>query len=161
VANDTDAGWPLEKMAEFERTIGSLYAAFADGLPEHREFWEALSAEEEQHASWIEGFSDLGEAGVAKISAFTLSMREIDEGIDFVKKELGKAMQQSFGNDRALDVALLVERSILERKYYSVVRDPTDAVAKLLASLEDGTREHLLRLEAAREGRRPSASDAR
>jgi len=68
-------------------------------------------------------------------------------------------MQGPFGNDRALDVALLVERSILERKYYDVVRDPTDAVARLLASLRDGTREHLLRLEAARKGRPPPASD--
>jgi len=79
MVDDTDAGWPLEKMAGFERTIGSLYAAFADMLPGHREFWEAISAEEEQHADWIEGFSDLDEAGAASISAFKFSMREIDE----------------------------------------------------------------------------------
>jgi len=160
MVDDTDPSWPLEKMAEFERTIGSLYAAFADMLPEHRDFWEAISAEEEQHAVWIEGFSDLYEAGMASISAFKFSMHEIEEGIDFVKKELGKAMQGRFGNDRALDVALLVEQSVLEREYYQVVRDPTEAVARLLASLKDGTREHLLRLEAAREGRPPPASDA-
>jgi len=158
--DDTAPDWPLERMAEFERTIGSLYAAFADMLPGHREFWEAISAEEEQHADWIEGFSDLDEAGMASVSAFKFSMREIEEGIDFVKKELGKAMQGNFGNDRALDIALLIERSILERQYYKIVREPTDAVAVLLASLRDGTREHLLRLEAARKSISPPTSDA-
>jgi hypothetical protein len=149
---EADHDWPLGKMAEFERAIGSLYAAFAEKLPEDEVFWKGLSAEEEEHARWIESFPDMEEAGAASIRAFRFSMSEIEEGLAFIRAELGKATQREIDVDGAVEVALLVERSILERQYYKVVGDPGPHVRKLLESLADGAREHLLRLEAKRRG---------
>ena len=147
---DADPAWTLDRMTEFERAIGALYAAYAQEIPEHSGFWKKLAAEEEEHASWLESFPDFEEAGLASIQSLRFSMREIEEGLDFVQAESVKAVDGTLTHDRALEIALLIERSILERQFYKVVGDPSEAARKLLESLAEGAREHLLRIEAER-----------
>jgi len=154
MAGDINRDWRLERMAEFERVIGALYKIFAEKLPRHEEFWKKLSAEEEEHAQWLESFTDLEEAGTASIRTLEFSMREVEEGLDFVKKEFESAKRRDFDAGRAVDIALLVERSILERKFYKIVGSPSDGVRALLESLDRGAREHLARIEGFAKRRR-------
>lgn len=43
----------LNRLAENEEAVGTLYREFAERLPDYDSFWSGLACEEEEHACWI------------------------------------------------------------------------------------------------------------
>ncbi len=107
---------------------------------------EAVAAQEDEHAEWLESFPDLVKGGSAKASLLRPSTREIDEGIRFVNGEATKAIERSATAAWAREAARLIETSTVEKSYARLVVATTGSLHELLQRLVDATRAHIARL---------------
>jgi hypothetical protein len=133
----------FELAAHFERAISALYATFAEEFPEHKDFWERLAADEEQHALWLESFPDLLEATDARPSGLLPSRREMNEGLDFVEHEALHAASNDIDHSWALKTAGFLEISYSERDFPGFLIGGSDAVRDLLHKILTDEREHI------------------
>lgn len=128
---------------ENELKISQLYDMYAQALPEHKDFWEQISEEEIGHANAIsEAFNSLGNREeYFQENNFTRGI--IKYVSDFVEEQILIAQKKTFTHLEAINIALRVEQSMLEKKCFEIFI-PTDTFLKnVLQRLNHDTERHV------------------
>jgi rubrerythrin len=141
-------------MAAHESAVAELYRAYGSRLPEHKELFEGLAAEEVGHARQIARFADKVRAGSVHVDAGRFSSESILASLDHIRGRMEEAEETELSFAGALSVAIDLEDALIERRYFEIFEDDTPELKELLRSLEAETEEHRQRLGKARERER-------
>lgn len=137
----------IMKCISIEASCAEVYRAYAELFPEEREFWEALSREEENHARlYIAGefFRFIGDsAGKLSLPPSVFIDRTL-EYIDNIKKRL--QLKSPLSPGEALEMALKVEESLAE-SYLFEIPEGGDAALMTFKKLLVDTRTHIDRIK--------------
>ena len=134
----------LNKLAEVEESVGRLYEAYAALFPDYRQFWSGLVDEEKQHAVWVRELCSLVEKGTAKFNENRFNIFAIQTYINYLKEELDKASGRKLVN--ALSIALYVEESMMEKKYFEIINGDSEELKQTLRKLTGATQIHIARV---------------
>lgn len=132
----------IKLFEENELNISLLYGLYSQNIPGHAAFWEKISQEEIMHAKAIAGaFEETGNREeYFKENNFSRGI--IKYISDFVTEKTIEAANNCPAHTRALENALRVEQSMLEKKCFDIFI-PTDASLKhVLQRLNKDTERH-------------------
>ena len=134
----------LDLFEQNELNISRLYRLYSQRLGEKKDFWEQISREEIQHALDIRN-SYKGKEDIFKESSF--SRGTIKYVSDFVLESVEKAQKGEFTHAEALESALRIEQSFLEKKCFDIFIPNNKKVQEVLKKLNKETEEHIKRLQ--------------
>lgn len=136
----------LSKMSELEESIGRLYEAYAEVFTDYRQFWLSLANEEKQHAEWVNNFHTVIENGKVTFGENRFNSIAIQKFLDYLKEEMGKASRRERTLINALSIALYIEESLLESKYFEVISGDSRELKDTLSNLANATQRHITRV---------------
>jgi hypothetical protein len=127
---------------ENELNISKLYALYALNIPQKKDFWERLSEEEVAHAASISGNYESGgkEGGIIENKFSRGVIRYV---MDFVVEQIEKARNEKISHQEALLTALRIERSMLEKKCFSIFAPASETLKNVLRKMNDETEQHV------------------
>lgn len=134
----------LNLFEENELNISRLYKLYAKANPQHKQFWQKLASEEIQHALEIRE-SYQGQEEIFEENNF--SRGTIKYVSDFVRDNIEKAQKEKVGHLEALEIALRIEQSFLEKKCFEIFIPSEQKVKEVLKKLNKETEEHVERLK--------------
>ena len=139
----------IEGLVRIEETLCKIYRLFAERFPADRELWSRMAQEEMTHAKWVRDLSRHLEDG----SVFLGKDRVAEEGIQvflaYAEDRFKEAQAERLPFRHALDMALDLESSLLERKLYQVFKTDSEAMEQTLKDMELKIHEHAERIGKA------------
>ncbi|MDP1884272.1 MAG: hypothetical protein Q8L10_02790 [Candidatus Moranbacteria bacterium] len=129
-------------LEENELNISALYSLYARKIPHKSAFWEQLSNEEISHAS------SLGNDSARVDPARSIVENKFSRGViqyvmDFVLEEIRRAEKENVTHFDALQTALRIERSILEKKCFDMFMPADTTIQELFQKMNDETEQHI------------------
>ncbi|MFC2022573.1 hypothetical protein ACFLTL_00205 [Chloroflexota bacterium] len=136
----------LDMLAANEVSIGQLYNEYANMFPEYSDFWDKLAKEEYNHARWLTEVSRKAVEGSLHIDERRFTKEAVESYRKYLQGECEKARREGISLLQALSIALNIEESLIESKYFEVLEaDPTE-LRRILSDLEIATKEHMRRV---------------
>ncbi len=105
---------------ENEKAISKLYHEFSKCFVEDRDFWAQLSKEEQEHAIWIKKLLEYVKKGDVKRGTTTLKTQAVETVTRYIDSICEKCMRGEISKVNAYTIALDLENSLLEKKFFSV-----------------------------------------
>lgn len=139
--------YTLHLLREHEKAIGRLYAAYARRFPRDREFWLGLSQEERQHAQWVESLQARVEEDPSSLVADRFPTAAIELSLAYVNRLIENADDFHLTRTNALSIALDLERSLLEHRYFEVFTSDNPQIRQTLQLLRQCTQTHLQKVQ--------------
>jgi rubrerythrin len=153
-------GGTSDLLVLHEEAIEKLYRLYADRFEGDREFWLALAAEEASHVAWLRALAQSPPPGV-RMAEDRLRVQAIRTSLEYIEREISKAVSPAATRLGALSVAQDVESSMIERKYFEVLdADPVER-QRLLRQVAADTQAHLVRVRERLLAVRGGASGAK
>lgn len=131
-----------EQLQKYELGLSHLYRYYAGLFPEHQEFWENLSIEENTHAFMLNNFRKLIEKGEYKLSPRRFSLSSIENNLQRLSSLQNHAMKSGISLKEALESAMEIESGIIEHKIFDPFDDDPPEVKRILNALTEDTRRH-------------------
>ena len=133
----------IQQMATQEKLLSRLYALFSQQFPEHAEFWEKLSKEEEAHSKLIEKLWEAEKKGLVffdegRVRTYTLNLI-----IGRLEELVEKAEKRVFDLPSAVAIAVDYESGLIEKKIFTHFDSLNDKVKGSLKRLQDETLKHV------------------
>lgn len=148
----------IEQLAYHEELVSELYKAYARKFPDYRQFWSELADDEIKHAGWIRALRSKTEKGTRITGNDRFRMVPIPLSLRYVGNQLAHAQKEEMALIKALSIALDIEKSMVEKKFFEVLEGDSSELRDVLAALADQTRKHFEELQKAwAEERRPPA----
>ena len=138
---------PLANFARNEGRIGKLYRTYARLFPEQKTLWRGLADAEKVHAALLRG---LQHRFASERQLFVVSFagqQILDYVSNFIGKQLELAEAESLSAQEALQTALSLEQSMLERKSFEIFATKNEEVELVLKRLNRETDGHARLLE--------------
>jgi rubrerythrin len=135
----------LEALATNEETLSVLYNKYSLQFVAYRKFWSNLSAKEISHANIIRGFYAKIRDGQAYFEHDRFNLKAINYFTNYLNDAIRQSEQKDMLN--ALSIALDIERSLIERKFFTVLKADSKLLKSLLKRLADDTKQHRLLIE--------------
>lgn len=129
-------------MIQYEQCFARLYAKYAK-LYRNSQFWQKLSAEEEDHAIWLKTLAS--SPAVLSVSKSFLSATSLEMLIETVEKEIEIAGSSTV--DSALKLALKYEHSFAEHHFFEVFTFDSYQVREVMEKLAAQTTNHIDRIK--------------
>ncbi len=133
----------IEAMAKNEEAISRLYQAYADRLPAQKAFWSSLAADETSHANWIRGLQAKMKEGSLTVNRDRFKVQPVRGFSAYLERELTTAQEPGMSPINALSVALYVEESMIEQRFFEVLVADAPELKRVLADLATATKSHL------------------
>jgi len=137
----------LEMLAQNEEKIGQLYKIFASNHKEYKEIWEELCSDEKEHAAWIRKFIPQVKSGQVTLESRRFSIEAIASYQSYLDDEIKKAKKKEQPLMTALTITLYIEKSLMEHRFYDIVKGDPVELHRLLTQLEEATISHLARVQ--------------
>lgn len=134
----------LDAFEENELNISRLYEIYSKKIPRKQAFWEKISKEEIRHAEEIRKIDKETEASFKESKFHRGIIRNI---FDFVEKSLQEAEKEDISHLEALNVALRIEQSFLEKKSFEIFAPNQKTVKEVLQKLNLETEGHIKKLQ--------------
>jgi Mg2+/Co2+ transporter CorB len=134
----------LEAFEQNELKISRLYKIYSEKIPHKRSFWEKISKEEIQHAEEIRGINKKEEASFEENKFHRGIIRNI---FDFIEVSIREVEKKKLSHVEALNVALRIEQSFLEKKSFEIFAPNQKTVKEVLQKLNLETEEHIKKLQ--------------
>lgn len=134
----------LEIFEKNELNISELYKIYSEKIPEKKDFWEKISKEEVRHAEEIRKINKKTEVSFEENKFHQSIVQNI---FDFVQKSLQEAMEKDMSHVEALNVALRVEQSFMEKKSFEIFSPNQKTVKEVLQKLNLETEGHIKKLQ--------------
>jgi len=144
-------------LAAHEAAIADLYRAYAEKLPDRREFFDRLAADEVTHARQITGFAQGVKTGSVSINPGRFSEQTIFASLDHVRKQVEQARKTNVSLVDALSISADIENAMIERRFFDVLEGDSGELRQLLTGLAAATAAHRARLLQALEKERQAA----
>lgn len=109
-----------KKLIECELAISKLYSACAEHFPELSDFWNNLVLEEIKHANTIEELLGQIDGRTLKLNKNRFNIRPLEISIEHVKNVIGRLEVGELDLIGVLSLALEIEQSVIESKYYEI-----------------------------------------
>jgi rubrerythrin len=148
----------IEAMAKNEEAISHLYQAYADRFPTQKSFWSPLAAEETSHAGWLRSLLAKMREGSLSINRDRFKLQPVRAFTGYLERELATAREPGMAPINALSVALYIEESIIEQRYFEVFAADAPELKRILADLATATKGHLDKVREEWGKQRPSTS---
>ncbi len=129
-------------MISYELCFARLYAKYAK-IYRNSQFWQKLSAEEEDHAIWLKTLASSSE--MINISKNFLSATALEMLVETVEAEIKNEDELSV--DEALKLALKFERSFAENHFFEVFTFDSYRTRELMEKLAAETAGHIERIK--------------
>ena len=131
----------LSLLAKNEEIVRDIYKEFSKKFPKKNEFWLGLSHDEQKHADSIK------ELGLKIGKGLEVDVDVFDEDlVTGFNEELisyrNRAVNEKISLKKALSIALDIESSILERKFFKVFQSNEKVIKDTLEYLKNITKKH-------------------
>ena len=148
----------IEAMAKNEEAVSQLYQAYADKFPAQKAFWSGLAADETTHAGWIRGLQAKMREGSLAVNRDRFKIQPVRGFSAYLERELTTAREPGMSPINALSVALYIEESIIDQRYFEVFAADAPELKRVLAELAVATKSHLEKVREEWGKQRPSTS---
>lgn len=125
-----------------EQALADLYRRYAELCPEYSRFWLHLSAEEEEHASWLRSLGVLVNNGLLSFDSARFKPKAVETSLAYVYELLAKAGKTPPDMIRFLSVAMDMEQSILEKGFYKLVKEDGHEMSEIFRELSTSSDRH-------------------
>jgi len=132
----------VQLLEENELNISQLYALYAHKIPTKKTFWERISQEEIAHAASFQN-NMLGIDLAQSIKETRFSRSIVQYVMDFVLQEKQRAQKSNISHLDALQTALRIERSMLEKKCFDIFIPNDTTVKELFIKMNNDTEKHI------------------
>jgi rubrerythrin len=134
----------LDLFEENELNVSRLYQIYAEKFSEHARFWQILAQEEIGHA---EQLAVLRTKAELQFIENNFARGIVAYVLDFVKTEIAKAESGDVSYFDAVNVAMRIEQSILEKKYFDFFQSSDKLLNEVFGVLNNETGRHLKMLQ--------------
>lgn len=148
----------LELMARNEENVARLYQVYEKKFPAYKKFWGDLAVEEDEHAEIIRGIITHIENKTVFLKEQRFNKEAIRSFLRYLKEEVEKAETRQISLINALSIALHIEKSLIERKYFEIFEGDDINLKHLLRDLRTATQKHIKKVEATWNSERQKAS---
>ncbi|MBM3255431.1 MAG: hypothetical protein FJZ08_03945 [Candidatus Omnitrophica bacterium] len=137
----------LEGLAKNEEAVALLYETYSRQFQNTKEFWEQLALEEIAHAAAIRSLHPLIKSGAIGFDQDRFNM----QAIGFFHNYVGELINKAQGKDLvwALSVAMDLEESLIERKFFTVFKTDSQQLKYILNKLAEDTQRHFNNIREA------------
>ena len=143
----TRARQVLDGLREVELIVAELYRLFSRSFPSDRVFWENLAGEEEDHAAMVSelktillrnGWSfEVGKISLPAMNTFRLG----------IIGQIDRLRKGGLGRRNAFLIARDFERTLIENRYYDLIRSDNKDYQAIQDKIRKETEAHLQELE--------------
>ncbi|MBM9604676.1 hypothetical protein [Desulfopila inferna] len=144
----------IKLLEEHEKSIGALYEAFASLFPLFKKEWLDFAEEEYLHAGWIKKLHTHQQHGKIAFQQTRITIQSIKTAINYLETQKDRALAEKPDLAKCLDLAINVEKSLLEGSFFKVFQLTTPETQKIREKLEKATRTHINELGQWRAGMR-------
>jgi rubrerythrin len=145
----------VQMLIENEEGLAKLYQAYAVKFPVFASFWSQLAAEEVKHANWVRELQMDIKYGTIRCNEHRFDTELISAYLDEVEQHLSDALHKKLTLYEALNTALFLERTYIEKSFFQIFEGDTETAKRVLDVLAHGTQTHIQRIEALWERYRP------
>ncbi len=138
----------LQLMRDFEKLLGQAYSAAAKMFPEHAEFWNRISVDENTHAFMVDTFISLYKSKDIAFQNRPFVAENIERDIAAITEFLARAEKDKVSLSAAIDFALSAEGSIIERSVFKFDRNDQEDFKKFLVVLHEDSLKHYQRIKS-------------
>lgn len=138
----------LGLMVSLEEAASSLYHAYSIRILDAKHFWAKLADEETKHADMLRSLYKTLGSGSVFYNLDRFKKENIQADIDFIRMAEFDAMHGKLTPNKAVNVALKLERSIAESAFYSTAKSDAPEFKRIAEALIIRTREHIKLIEA-------------
>lgn len=135
-------------MVSLEEATSSLYQTYSARCQDSKDFWEKMASEETRHADMLRSLYKTLEDGKVFYNLDRFKKENIQADIDFIRIAEFDALHGKLTPNKAVNVALRLERSITESAFYSTVKSDAPEFKRIAETLVGQTREHMREIEA-------------
>jgi hypothetical protein len=132
----------LQVMEESETVTAEIYAHFADQFPGQAEFWRRLAGEEQLHARWLRELRERAERGQIGLSPQAIDREQADLCLAAAKIRRVELTRRQLSLREALQLALDLEKSILEQNPWRVFEGSGERSCELIELMQSHTARH-------------------
>lgn len=132
----------IEKLADNEEKVMELYLVFGEKFPGHAEFWGKIAEEEKSHAFLLRELAKAADESSFDAGAAGIGEEAVDASIVFLENEIQKAKRGETDGGQAIDLALQIEKSVLESESFRMFKNGAENVKKLFSRLHEDTERH-------------------
>ncbi len=141
----------LTMMIRHEHALADLYQVMAEKLPKTKTFWQHIAAEEIRHAELLQNLAEEVKLGLSALAPGRLGCGAVKTSLDFIEPKTRSWANWGVTAERAFDVALYLEGSVLEHQVLMPVDGDSCFAVSVLNAVQRHTREHVMRLREAAE----------
>lgn len=136
----------IEMLAKNEEAVAWLYSAYADRFPGYKDFWSGLAVEEIDHADELRKLCEIAGRGSLYIKEGRFNTTAIGNFSSYLERESEPDRVKASSLVNALSVALSIEESMIEHKFFDVFEADSAELKHVLLKLANETKRHLEQL---------------
>jgi rubrerythrin len=127
-----------------ELRVSNLYQIYSRKISGHKDFWAKLSEEELGHADYIHNCYGNSKPEFAENNFTRDAVKYV---VDFVKDEIKNTQNKKISHFDAISVALRIEQSILEKKYFDFFNPKNHELKEMMKKINRETERHVQMLK--------------
>lgn len=139
----------IDLLARHEEQMADLYRCYADCFPAQQSFWQDLAHEEVGHANMIAKLGEKTQEGIVHFENSNIRREAIASALQFLEKEEASARNGKVTLIEALSVALALEYSLFDRKFYAFFDGDSHEVQAIFAKMRELIDDHIGKVEQA------------
>ncbi|GAK54895.1 hypothetical protein U27_01726 [Candidatus Vecturithrix granuli] len=132
----------LMLVYELEKTIGDIYAVFAERFPEHKTLWNTLAKEEQEHAEAVRQLYRLTYEKQVLFDEGSIKTEAVQSIVDYLKRTYDAAKRGKFTAAQAVSITYDTEKSLIEKNIFKHFK-VAPQLAETLQYLQDGSQHHI------------------
>lgn len=137
----------IYQLVQQEFLTAELYKGLAWRFPRHEDLWLSLSADELEHATWLEYlFKKTGE-GIVEFEEQRIKTYTIETFHAYLQNAIESVKNDRPMLARALSLTLDIERSLLEKRIFEHFTSSDREMVRTLRDLRNKMNEHVQRAE--------------
>jgi hypothetical protein len=137
----------LNGLANLEARIGVLYKAYDALFPSELSIWGIMANEELAHARMLESLNKELDEGHLFWNIGLFGEAAVAEQTTVVDAALKRAHDFNVTEHEALEVAIAIEKSLLERHFYTTVKSDSKVFPHIASALLKATEGHIRKLQ--------------
>ncbi len=141
------AGQILDSLQSIELVVAELYRRFAVSFAEDRVIWEDLSQDEEGHATMVSELKSVLLKNGSPLEVERTNLAALGTYRKGIEDQIDRLRRGELGRQKALFIARDFERTLVERRFYDLIRSANPEYRTIQEKIRKETELHLQKLE--------------
>lgn len=130
-------------LVSVEESARELYTIFVQRFPEHKDLWEEMAKEEQQHVGLIRTLGASVASDEARYNPDKFEPEEIQKTLVWMKEQIAKARsKEKMTFKEALKISLDMEERVSEKTYFEAFEGTTEGVKEFIAGIVNSQDNH-------------------